>query len=48
MRCGKRNKKPTSDNALRKKTSGTFCVIIAQIRKERKKISDMDDQHKQE
>jgi hypothetical protein len=30
------------------KTSGAFCTIIAQIKKERKKISDVGDQHKQE
>jgi hypothetical protein len=55
IRYGKRNKKPTSDIALREKTqwkeentSGAFCTIIVQIKKERKKIGDVSDQHKQE
>ncbi len=55
IRYGKRNKEPISDIALRgktkwkeEKTSGAFCTIIAQIKKERKKISGMGNQHKQE
>jgi hypothetical protein len=57
IRNGERNKKPTSDIALKlrektkwkeEKTSGAFCTIIGQKKKERKKISYVSDQHKQE
>ncbi len=54
IRYCKRNKEPISDIALRgkkwkeEKTSGGFRSIIAHIKKERKRISGVGNQHKQE